>query len=91
MDEYARIPARDAVTDDAREFRQLMASVFAEQALRDHVQEYEDMLQEQMRHHLGSPTEQYERVEALIDALDTRHATGIDRTAVGWWKTTSRP
>lgn len=46
----------------------------------------EQVFRENMRALLGSPTEQHERLEALIDALDHRPATGIDRTSCPWWK-----
>lgn len=39
-----------------------------------------------MRVALGSPTEQHERLESLIDALDPRHATGIERAASPFWR-----
>lgn len=57
------------------------------QRVRAKLEAQEAAMQRQMREALGPPSAQHERLEALIGALDPRHATGIDRTAASWWKT----
>jgi hypothetical protein len=51
------------------------------------IEKAERAMQDTLRAALGSPTEQHKRLEALIDALDPRHAKGIDRTSAPYWRT----
>jgi hypothetical protein len=54
----------------------------------DPIHRAERAMLELLRQHLGSPSEQYERIEALIDSFD-RAPTGIDRTASPYWRTSA--
>jgi hypothetical protein len=56
------------------------------EGLQSRLERAEAAMRDQMRAAMGSPTEQYERLEALIDALFVRNPIGIDRGSCPWWK-----
>lgn len=46
----------------------------------------EAAMQRRMRQHMGSPSEQWARLERTIEALGQYGARGIDRSACQWWR-----
>lgn len=61
-----------------------------ESELNSRIAAAEAAMKEVLRDALGSPTEQMERIEAIIDGFD-RGAVGIDRSAPSWWRTAPCP